>query len=82
MTIRGQSADGVPSMGATPPAPEDLDVSTDDDTADESESGLRVLAPVPDEPPSNLRYRRAFKLKQGAVELWRLADDRVEPHGS
>jgi ABC-2 type transport system permease protein/lipopolysaccharide transport system permease protein len=72
MTIRGHSADGVPSMGATPPAPEDLDAPADDDaSADASESGLRVLTPVPDEPPPGLRYRRAFKLKRGAVELWR-----------
>ena len=68
MTIRGQSADGVPPMGATPPAPEDLDARTDEDADD---SGLRRLDPVPDEPPANLRYRRAFKLKSGAVDLWR-----------
>jgi hypothetical protein len=69
MTIRGQSADGVPSMGATPPVPEDL-APTDTD-AGTNGSGLRQLDPVPDEPPSNLRYRRAFKLKSGVGELWR-----------
>jgi ABC-2 type transport system permease protein/lipopolysaccharide transport system permease protein len=72
MTIRGQSADGVPSMGATPPAPEDLEAAIDDDaSADESETGLRVLAPIPDKPPGTMRYRRALKLKQGMIELWR-----------
>jgi ABC-2 type transport system permease protein/lipopolysaccharide transport system permease protein len=69
MTIRGQSADGVPAMGATPPAPEDLDAPEADTSA--NGSGLRHLDPVPDEPPAHLRYRRAFKLGAGAKELWR-----------
>jgi ABC-type polysaccharide/polyol phosphate export permease len=69
MTIRGQSADGVPSTGATPPASEDLDASGSD--AGANGSGLRHLDPVPDEPPAHLRYRRAFKLGTGARELWR-----------
>jgi ABC-2 type transport system permease protein/lipopolysaccharide transport system permease protein len=70
MTIRGRSADGVPATGATQPEPEDLDAPSAADPDPEAR-GLRVLPPVPDQPPADMRYRRAFKLRQATAALWR-----------
>lgn len=59
MTIRGQSADGIPGTdaadGLDPPA---------------TNGSLRTR-PVPDVPPPAMRYRRAFRLKTSLGALWK-----------
>jgi ABC-type polysaccharide/polyol phosphate export permease len=62
MTIRGQSADGIPRPDAAapfeaadPPAP----------------NGSLQPRPVPDAPPPGMRYRRAFRLKTALTALWK-----------
>jgi ABC-type polysaccharide/polyol phosphate export permease len=62
MTIRGQSADGIPATDAAAPF----------EAADPPRAnGSLRSRPVPDAPPSGLRYRRAFRLKTSVTALWK-----------
>jgi ABC-type polysaccharide/polyol phosphate export permease len=76
MTIRGHAADGVPGTAA-PGLPDPIgeapvDPFVDPESAATNGAGHRLGArPVPDSPPPELRYRRAFKLKSSMTALWR-----------
>jgi ABC-type polysaccharide/polyol phosphate export permease len=61
MTIRGQSADGIPSTDAA-------DFAAADPPAT---NGSLRSRPVPDAPPPGMRYRRAFRLKTALSALWK-----------
>jgi ABC-type polysaccharide/polyol phosphate export permease len=69
MTIRGQSADGIPSADAAPPLPEMPDDVLEPDPP--APNGSLQPRPVPDAPPPGMRYRRAFRLKTSLTALWK-----------
>ena len=77
MTIRGHAADGVPGAAAAAGLPEQIPGQIPDalviperpaTNGGGHQPGSRV---VPDSPPPELRYRRAFKLKSSMIALWR-----------
>jgi len=72
MTIRGHAADGVPAMGVTPTPTGNHDhaLTESDPPATNGAADLRSRV-VPDAPPPEMRYRRAFKLKSAVQALWR-----------
>ena len=59
MTIRGQSADGIPGTDAA------------DQVDPPASNGALRSRPVPDAPPPEMRFRRAFALKTSGGALWR-----------
>jgi ABC-2 type transport system permease protein/lipopolysaccharide transport system permease protein len=65
--MRGHAAEES-SVAAVQPLP-----ATSDDAARSTTHGSGVLrrSPVPDAPPPELRYRRAFRLKTSMLALWR-----------
>lgn len=74
MTIRGQSADGIPSPGESPQLPASIDRPADPAGAPVSNgavNGALIQREIPDSPPAELRHRRAFRLKSSMVALWR-----------
>lgn len=72
MTIRGQAADGVPGVGTTPPLPRSEVPTEGDGTPATNGAAALVMPPsVPDSPPPEKRYRRAFQFKSAGTALWR-----------
>ncbi len=71
MTIRGQSADGGPVTESSQTLPATSDDATRSGSPGADPRPVLRQTPVPDAPPPELRYRRAFRLKQSMNALWR-----------
>jgi ABC-type polysaccharide/polyol phosphate export permease len=72
MTIRGHAADGAAGTGAPPLPPERLTDSPVGSGPPATNGGSQLAQrTVPNTPPPQLRYRRAFRLKSSLTALWR-----------
>ena len=72
MTIRGQAADGVPDVGTAPAASEHPGTETAADAPTTNGARVPLVPPiVPESPPPEMRYRRAFRFKSSLTSLWK-----------